>query len=914
MRALLAWFRRVGGLVGRDRRDREMAEELESHLLMHIDDNRRSGMSPEEARRQALVKLGGVERVKEEHRDQRGFPAVEATLKDLRFALRMMRRSPGFSAVVLATLAIGIGANTVMFSVVNTLLIRPLPYGDPERLMFVQTVEADTRQPSATSPPDFYTYRERNRTLEYLDSFYTRSMNLTGGREPERIPTLVVSSGFLAALGIQPALGRGFARRDEEWGSHRVAILSDGLWQRRFGADPEILGQRITLNGEPYVVVGVLPPAFSFLALDSQLYVPMAWEVGDNQNSHSNYFLSTIGRLAPGVTREQAASDLNRLSDAIIAEQSVNQGTAIAVTPLQDVLVQDVRRAVLVLLAAVAFVLLISCANLANLLLARASVRQREIAVRLAIGATRGRLLRQFLMESLVLSLTGGAIGLGLAYLSTDALNLVSQRLLPRAEAIRVDPAVLTFTFAVAVATGILLGLTPASHTRSSEMAQGLKEGTRSSSDAGGRRRVRTALVVAQVALSLVLLIGAGLMVKSMYRLLHVDAGFQTAGVLTMQINLPALKYVDQQLERQLSPKAYTRAIRFFDDVIDRVRSVPGARAAGVINGLPLMGEVWGKRVTFFDRPLPKDVEGLSPIQYRVVSGDYFRALAIRILSGRAFTDRDTQEAPKVVIVNREMVRRYYGDRDPVGKLLSVNPPIALLPGSVIEEATRAGIPLDGYEPAKFTVVGVADDVLYGGLSRSPLPLVYAPYAQGSEGSTNMFLVIRTDGDPLALVGAIREQIAQVDREQPIAGIQTMDARVAASVAQQRMQMNLLGAFAAMAILLAAIGIYGVMSYAVTQRAHEIGIRFALGAARRDVMALVLRQGLTMVSIGVALGLAGALLTTRVLRALLFGVSSTDPSVFAAIVVVVVVTAWVAAYLPARRAAGLDPVATLRGE
>jgi putative ABC transport system permease protein len=914
MKRVRVWLRRLAGLVHGQRRDRELADELDAHLQMHIDDNLRLGMALDQARRHALLKLGGIEQTKERYRDRRGVPWLDTAFKDVGFALRLMARSPGFTAVVLCTLAIGIGANTVMFSVVNTLLLRPLPYADSARLLFIDTVNVTRRQGELTSPPDFYAYRAKNRTLDHLDAFYTRPFNLTGGQDPERVPTLIVSPGFFSTLGIPPALGRGFVSDDEQWGSHRVTILSDGLWRRRFGADSAIVGRRLTINGEPYVVVGVLPPKFSFFGIDAQMFVPMAFALDDNLNSHSNYFLRMIGRLKPGVTRAQAATDLNRLSDAIIAEQHVNTGTAIDVGPLRDALVKDVRQAVLVLLGAVAFVLLIACANLANLLLARGAVRRREVAVRLAIGATRARLVRQFLTESVLLSVAGGAAGLALAYVAVDALNLLSQRVLPRSEDVHVDPAVLVFTLGVAAVTGILCGLVPAMHSVATEVADDLKDGTRAASDGKGRHRLRAALVVAEVALSLVLLVGAGLMVKSVYRLLHVDAGFETDRVVTMQINLPPEKYVDLELDRRLSPLAYERSVRFFGDVLDRVRSIPGVRAAGAINGLPLMGEIWGKNIVFYDRPLPADMNGLSPIQYRVVAGDYFRALGIRIRSGRAFTDRDTRQAPKVVIVNRELVRRYWNDQDPLGKIVSVNPPLQILPKSVVEEAFRsARIPRD-YQPDKFTVVGVADDVLYGGLSRSALPLVYAPYAQASEGTTNMFLTVLTDGEPLAVVGAIREHIRQVDRDQPVASIQTMEARVSASVSQPRVQMNVLGAFAALAILLAAIGIYGVMSYAVTQRTREIGIRMALGAGRREVLNLVLRQGFTMITLGLALGLAGAMLMTRVLRTLLFGVSTTDPSVFAAIVVLLSATAWIATYLPARRATRVDPLVALRDE
>ena len=908
------WLHRLAGAVDGERRDSEFADELASHLQMHIDDNVRSGMSPDEARRRALLKLGGVEQTKEQYRDRRGLPRLETSIKDLRFALRLMARSPGFTAVVLVTLAIGIGANTVMFSVVNTLFLRPLPYHDADRLLFVQTVDAARRQVGMTAPPDFYSYRANNRTLDHLDAFYTRPFNLTGVAEPERVPTLIVTAGFFTTLGTPAALGRGFVADDEQWGAHRVAILSDGLWRRRFGADPRMVGERITLNGEPYVVAGVAPPKFSFLGIDAQMFVPMAFEPGDNMNSHSNNFLRMIGRLKPGVTRDQAATDLNRLSEAIIADQNVNKGTAIDVTPLRDALVGDVRRAVLVLLGAVAFVLLISCANLANLLLARGAVRRREIAVRLAMGATRARLIRQFLTESVLLSIVGGAAGLGVAYMLVDALNVLSQRVLPRPEDIQVDAAVLLFTFAVAALTGILFGLAPAIHSVASDAPEDLKDGTRTASDGRGRHRLRAALVVTEVALSLVLLAGAGLMVKSVYRLLHVNAGFETDHVLTMQINLPPAKYVDLALDRRLSPLAYERSVRFFTDVIDRARSVPGVRAAGAINGLPLMGEVWGKNIVFYDRPLPHDLSGLPPIQYRVVAGDYFRALGIRLRSGRAFTDRDTRDAPKVAIVNRELVRRYWNDEDPVGKIISVNPPLQVLPKSVIDEAIRAGSLPPNYEPDRFTVVGVADDVLYGGLSRSALPLVYAPYAQASEGNTNMFLTVQAEGEPLSVAGAIREQIRQVDRDQPVANIQTMEARVAASVSQPRVQMNVLAAFAALAILLAAVGIYGVMSYAVTQRTREIGIRMALGAGRREVLRLVLRQGFMMVTVGVLLGVTGALMLTRVLRTLLFGVSATDPGVFTAIVALLSLTACVATYVPAWRATRVDPLVALRIE
>ena len=470
-------------------------------------------------------------------------------------------------------------------------------------------------------------------------------------------------------------------------------LLTDGVWKRRFSANPAIVGESITLNAQPYTVVGVLPPSFSFLGRDLQVFVPMAFEPGDNMNSHNNYFLNMFGRLASGTPAPTASADLNRVAEDIIREQPLNSGMSIGVSPLREVLVRDVRRSVLVLLGAVAFVLLISCANLANLLLARGAVREREIAVRTAVGATRSRLLRQLLTESVALAVAGGLAGLALAYLSVDALNLLSQRILPRAEAIRIDAAVMAFTFGVATLTGILFGLVPALKNSAANLNEGLKDGARTASAGGASHRLRASLVVAEVALSLVLLIGAGLMVKSMYRLLNVDAGFNADGVLTMQVSLPQQKYVDVQLERQFSPLAYTRAIRFFADTIEGVRSLPGVRAAGAINGLPLAGEVWSKSLTLLDRPLPASIRDLPPYQYRVVAGDYFRSMGIRILNGRPFEDSDTLDSPTVVIVNREAVRKFWNGEDPIGKIVTLNPPLELVPGEFDQTGAARGTP-----------------------------------------------------------------------------------------------------------------------------------------------------------------------------------------------------------------------------
>ena len=868
-----------------------------------------------------LLNAGASERTSERlrqrqrlHHRRAGVPMLETLMKDTQFAARLMRRSPGFTAVVLLTLAVGIGANTVMFSVVNTVLLRPLPYRNAAALTLVRPINGINRTPAFAAGPDFYRYRAQNRSFEYFDAFYGRNSNLTGGAEAERVPVLIVSSGFFVNLGVQPAIGRGFTPDDEHWGAHQVAVISDGLWKRRFGQNAAIVGQSMLIDGQPHTIVGVLPPAFAFLNADTQVFAPMSFAPGDNMNSHNNYFLRMIGRLKPGLSVVQASTDLNTISDAIIKEESVNKGTAITVTPLQDALVGSVRTPVLVLLGAVGFVLLICCANLANLLLARGVGRQREVAVRIAIGASRRQLVGQFLIESLLLSSIGGLLALGIAVASTRGINLISRQVLPRAEDVQIDPMVLLFTLSIATITGVLMGLVPAFQGTRLTLADDLKEGSRGSSDGRGSRRLRATMVVAEVALTLVLLVGAGLMIKSMHRMLTLDAGFTGDRVLTLQLNLPPQKYIGRGPNGRPSPLLMDKAQMFFDEVTARTRALPGAEFVGAINGIPLIGEVWGKNVTLLDRPLPADLSGLPPIQYRVVVGDYFRAMGVRILSGRAFTDRDAGDAPKVAIINHAMAKRDYSNSDPVGKLITVNPPLELLPKKMVEDAIRNGNVPPNYAPAKFEIVGVADDARYGGITMPAVPVVYVPYAQGAEGTTSLYLVARATANPLSLVGPIRQIVAELDRDQPVAGVATMDSRLATSVARPRLQTTVFSVFALVAILLAAVGIYGVMSYSVSQRAKEIGIRLALGSSRHDVLMLVFRNGFVLVGTGVVLGLAAAVSLARVMRTMVFQVSTTDPIVFGAIAMFLLATAAFAAWIPATRAARLDPIATLRAD
>ena len=902
MSGLRALGRRVTALFGRDRQERELDEELAAHVEMHVADNLRAGMSPAEARRVALLKLGGIEQTKELYRERRGLPVVEMLVQDATLALRMMRRNPGLTGTALLVLALGIGANTVMFSVVNALLLRPLPYPEAERLQLVQTVDASGGE-FGTAPPDFYAYRSRSGAFESFSSFYSRPVDLTGAGDPEQVRALIVSSEFLATLRTPPTLGRGFLPSDESWGGHRVTILTDALWRRRFAADPGIVGRQVVLGAEPYVVVGILPPRFSFIGIAADALVPMAFAPGDNMNSRNNYFLTMVGRLRPDLTAEGATADLNRIADQIVAEHPENRGTRMRVQPLQASVVADVRPAVLVLFGAVVFVLLIACADLANLLMARAAARRREIALRIAIGASRRRVLGQLLTESVVLSLCGSALALALAWVSVGMLNSLGQDTLPRTEDIRVDAAVLGYTGLLAVVTAVLFGLAPAWRSVDVDPGEALQEGTRTGGDARGHR-VRAGLVVLEIAMSLVLLIGAGLMVKSMHGLTRVEAGFDPGGVLTAQVGIPRRRYVDEALERRFSPLAYDRSTRFFTEVVDQVRGLPGVTAAGAVNGLPLMGDLWTKNVVLYDRPLPPTLRDLPTMEYRVVVGDYFRALGVPILAGRAFTDADTEDAAKVAIVSREMARRHWKDADPIGTVLSVNPPVSLIPPGI-------DLPTE-YSPRLYTVVGVVEDVRYAALATPPTPVVYVPFAQGSEGQTTMYLTVRGGDAPAALGPAIRERVRQVDPDVPVSALLTMEDRVSASLAQPRLQAVVLGAFAGLALLLAAVGIYGVMAYATRLRTREIGIRMAIGAGSRAILRLLLARGLAMVAAGIAGGLLGAFALTRALRSLLFEVSPSDPLVFAAVTAALTAVAMLAAWLPARRATRLAPVAALR--
>ncbi|HYZ90407.1 MAG TPA: ABC transporter permease, partial [Myxococcales bacterium] len=547
---------------------------------------------------------------------------METFLKDFRLAARALRKAPAFTAVSLGVLALGIGANSVMFGVVDTVLLRPLAYRDPHRLMAIETVQQDTNTPISNSPPEFYRLRDESRAFETVAGLYRRPVNLTGAHEPERVRAIVVSADLLSLLGAAPVLGRGFARDDERWGSHRVALIGSSLWRTRFGADPAVIGRTVGLDGQPYTIVGVLPPGFSWLGYEAELLLPMSFEPGDNMNSHNNYFMAIVARLRRGATQEQGRREVSALGSSVAKEFPESRGLGMRAVPMDEWMTGEVRPAILVLLGAVSLVLLIACANVANLFLVRAAARGREIAIRSALGASRGRLLRQLLTESVLLSALGGVLGLVLAFWGTEALNGLDHNVLPRMRDVTIDVRVLAFTAGVSLLTGILFGLVPALQGSATPLRESLTEAAPTMQ--GGRRRLTAALVVAEVALSLVLLAGAGLLVKSTYRLLRVDLGFDPRDVLTAEIHLPAQKYLDAELARRFSPASTAKAAHFYDDVIARLRSLPGVRAVGAISGVPFGGNFWGKRAVFHDRPLPATSNELPEILYQVVAGDYF--------------------------------------------------------------------------------------------------------------------------------------------------------------------------------------------------------------------------------------------------------------------------------------------------
>ena len=865
---------RLRALLRREAVIEDIEEEMRSHVEMETEANIERGMMPDEARARALMSFGNLGRIRDLAYDIRGGGMIETLWQDLRYGFRLLLKTPGFTFIAVLTLTLGIGANTAIFSVVNAVLLQPLPYANADELViFYNTEGGDTRWP--LSPVNYLSLKSRNSVFTDVAALSNKGWpaNLTGGGEPERLQGFQVSANLFPLLGVAPQQGRVFLSEEDRPGQNRVVVLSHELWQRRFATDPEVIGQALTLNGDTYIVVGVMPADFRFFTR-TELWTPLAFTAAD-ENDPAGY-LEVIGRRKSGVSLEQADAEVEAISRELIKNPNSQVRTRLSLP--QARLTEEVRPMLLLLMAAVGFVLLIACANIANLLLARGNVRRREMAIRAALGAGRWRVVRQLLAENALLAFIGGGLGLLVAHWAIQFLASGLPEYLADANSrvalLKIDATALGFTFALSLLTSVLFGLVPALQLSRLDLNEALKEGGRA---AGGRSRLRSALVVAEVALAIVLLAGGGLMIKSLWRLAHVNLGYEPEGVLTAKIDPSRARYGE-----------FAALTTFYQEMLERARAIPGVRDAGVINSLNASFPF-----TIDEHP-PLPPEQRPAANINQVSPDYFRAMGIPLRAGRFFTDRDVKGAQPVVIVDESFARRYFPGEDPIGK--HINGEFSRGAGNTSRE-----------------IVGVVGGAKYWILSRDPSPHMYFCYLQENWGS--MTLAVRAQsGDPVRLAAPIRAEFASIDKYQPIHSFKPLEATVSELVAPQRFTTILLACFSALAAGLAAIGIYGVTSYAVTQRTREIGVRMALGAGARDVLKVIMRQGLILVMAGVTIGLAASFALTRLISDLLFGVEATDPATFVAITLLLAVTALVASYIPARRATKVDPMVVLRHE
>ncbi|HKQ61003.1 MAG TPA: ABC transporter permease [Candidatus Polarisedimenticolaceae bacterium] len=810
-------------------------------------------------------------------------------MNELRYALRNLLRRPGFTAVALVTIALGIGANTAIFSVVNAVLLRPLPFPEPDRVCLVWENNLDRGWPRfSVAPGNFLDWRERSRTIESFAAFASRSLALTGGAEPEQLDAAAVSPDFLRVLRVTPELGRGFLPTEETGGESHVVLLGHDLWQRRFGGALGVVGTAISLSGVSHTIVGVMPAGFEFPDAQARLWVPLAMAPEFSHTSRGPRSLNAIARLKPGVALGEAQAELAGIAKSLEQEfGGWSRGWSVTLVPLREEAVGDVRKALWVLMATVGFVLLIACANVANLVLARANARGREFAVRSALGASRARVVRLLLTENVVLFVAGGTAGALLAVWGVDLLAAGAPPPISTRAAGALDVRVLGFTLALALVTGLLSGLAPALVATRRELQDALKDGVRGTGAGAGKSRLRSFFVVAQVALSLLLLTGAGLMVRSFQRLLGVAPGFDPHRAITLRVSLPESAYGSDPA-----------VLGFYDRAFEQLRAVPGVQLAAATHLLPLTGN---SVRPFLVEGREKPPAGDEPTaQYRIVSPDYFRAMGTRLVAGREFLASDGGAAPGVVIVNASFQQRFFND----------------------ERALGQRITLGGMPDVWGEIVGVVEDVRHFGLDQAAQPEMYWMSGQAFLARSptlarlrrSMTFVVRTASDPLPLVPALRRAILAVDRDQPVSDVRTLEALLARSVADRRFQMELMGLFAAVALILSTVGLYGVVSLVSVQRTHEVGVRLALGARRGDIFRMIFASGLGLVLVGAALGLALAWGLTRLLTTLLFGVAPTDALAFSLAAVVLLAAAAVACWLPARRATRVDPLTTLRYE
>jgi putative ABC transport system permease protein len=809
---------------------------------------------------------------------------MESLWQDIRFGIRTLRKTPGFTIASLIALGLGIGASIAIFSIVNTILLRSLPYESPDRIVLLR--EKTSQEDLPTSYLNFVDWRDQNQVFEKMAGFRNDNFNLTGEGEPERLESMTVTSDFLSTLGIKPMLGRDFVAEDDRQGAAPVVILSHGLWQRRFGSDRNLVGKQITLNKQSFTVIGITPAGFKF-GQGGDILSPLGLMAERFKQRGKDAGISVVARLKPEVTPEQGRADMETIMSRLVEQYpEVLAGRRILFMTLDEYMVGNVRPTLLVLMGAVGFVLLIACTNVANLLLARASSKQKEIAIRTALGAGRSRLIQQFLTESVLLSIAGGMLGLLLAYMATPLLTAFSPGNIPRMDEIQMDNRVLGFTLLLSLLTGIIYGIFPAIQASKPDLISSLKEASRGSTE--NRSRTRSALVIAEVALALVLLIGGGLMIKSFWYLQNVDPGFDARNLLTIQIAISANK-------GEGSKVSY-----FLDQLEQRIEKLPGVTAIAFSNGLPFTGS----------NQLPLNVDGRvvdnpgqNPIAAMyITSPDYFQVMNIRSLKGRTFSSADTRDSTKVAVIDEVLAQKYFPEEDPIGKRFSL--------------AIQSPDPIPLYE-----IVGIVEHVKSYGLDgQSPVqPQFYLNFSQVPEQNLpsrvrRLNVIVRAQSDPLSLASPIRQQVMSIDRDQPVYNMRTMESKIYDTIAVQKFSMLLLSIFAFVALALAAVGIYGVMAYSVSRRRHEIGIRMVLGAQTADIFRLVIGQGMTLAFIGLGIGLVAAFVLTRVLSSLLYQVSAKDPIIFIAISLLLAAVALLANFIPARRATRVDPMVVLKYE
>jgi len=884
----MIWTSRLASLwrnlVHRRRREGDLDEEVRAYAAILEDENVARGLPPEEARRQALIEMGGLEQVKEDVRAVKMGAFLETIGRDVRYGARTLARAPGFTVAAVLALALGIGATTAIFGVVDAVLLRPLPYNQPERLAVVLH---GGRYPVA--PANYLDWRREASAFERMGAAEYWQTNLSGADRPERVLGLHLTADVLPLLGVSPLLGRVFTPDEEKAGRDQVVVLGYRIWQRRFGGDPSVVGRTVALDGVPHAVVGVMPRGFEFppfWARGAELWapLPMAERAAARRDGRS---LRVFGRLRPDSSLEQARAQMATIT-ARLDQAYPATNRDVVVRTLDDMVVGNVRSSLLVLLGAVGFVLLIACANVAHMLLARAAARHKEIALRVALGASRARVVRQLLTESLMLASAGGLVGLALAAWMIRALVALSGDSLPRLETAGLDPRVLAATLAVSFLTGIAFGLVPALQASRLDLGMSLKEGERGSTAGAGRHRLRRLLMGSEMALALVLLVGAGLMIRTFVALRAVDPGFRPGHVLSAVVSVTGS-----------SAGEPGRRTAFYREVLDRLHALPGVVSASAINHLPLAGDIWGW--PFYVEGRPRPAPGEAPgATYRVVLPGYFETMGLPLVRGRDFGLRDDLGAPGVVIVNELLAERHWPGEDPIGKRISLEDPD---------------------KQAWLTVVGVARNGVRREWAEAAGAEMFLPFLQSPNYReamrpmfTYMTLVVRGTGESAVLGPALREAIWDTDPDVSISAVQTMDEVVARATASPRLYLLLLGSFAAVALALAAVGIYGVMSYSVAQRRNEIGIRMALGARPADVLRLVMGEAMGVAVAGAAAGLAAALALTRLMSGLLYGVASTDPLTFAAVCAVLTAVALTATYVPARRAVRVDPLSALRAE